>query len=74
MSSLTKYADQVGKGLGQLDLSEYRKYSEVFQEDVYEIDLGSSISSRDVFGGTSPGAVDLSLRNAWSLMESTSVG
>ena len=74
VASLTKYADQIGKGLGQLDLSEYRNYSEIFEEDVYEIDIGSSIFSRDVFGGTSPGSVDISLKNAWNLMGSNSVG
>jgi argininosuccinate lyase len=37
----------------EVSLEEYRNFSTLFDEDVYEISVESSISSRNTVGGTS---------------------
>ena len=49
---LVSYAIQKGKSLKELTLKEYQKFSPVFDKDVYEITLESSLTARDVIGGT----------------------
>ncbi len=46
--------DAAGRGVGfeSLTLKEYQTHSELFGSDVYEITVDSSISARDVHGGT----------------------
>lgn len=51
-AKLVSYANQKGKSLKELTLKEYQKFSPVFEEEVYEITLESSIRARNVVGGT----------------------
>ena len=69
VSQLTDYAISQGKGLPELGLEEYRRFSPRFQDDVHAISPDSSIASRDVPGGTSPNRVDEALREAHRLLE-----
>jgi argininosuccinate lyase len=49
---LVIYAIYKNKSLKDLTLKEYQKFSPVFEKDVYEITVESSIAARDVSGGT----------------------
>ena len=58
VAELTRYAASEGKGLEDMDMSEYRRFSPRFDEDVYSISAESSIAARDVKGGTGPKQVE----------------
>ena len=64
MSKLGKYAVANRKSFRELSLSEYRDFSPLFDKDVYNITLESSIAARDVVGGTAPNQVEAALRKA----------
>jgi argininosuccinate lyase len=49
-------------------LEEYRRFSELFEADVLEIDVWSSVRSRDVVGGTAPRRVSAALRRARTIL------
>ena len=53
-----------GKPLHELALSDYQNLSPLFEEDVYSITLESSITARNVPGGTSPKQVERALKKA----------
>ncbi|HJX13629.1 MAG TPA: argininosuccinate lyase [Dehalococcoidales bacterium] len=61
---LVSYAAAKGKALSGLDLSEYKKFSPRFAEDVRDITVASSLAVRDVTGGTAPGRVARALAAA----------
>ena len=54
VAELTRYAASQGKGLEEMDMSEYKRFSPHFDEDVYAISAETSIAARDVKGGTGP--------------------
>jgi len=64
VGKLVSYAVEEGKSFGELSLSEYKRFSPLFGEDVYSITVESSIAARDVIGGTAPRQVELALDNA----------
>ena len=64
VAELVKHASVEGRLLTDLSLEEYRRYSPLFEEDVLSIDLRSSISARDVSGGTAPGQVEAAIKQA----------
>jgi argininosuccinate lyase len=64
VADLVKYAQSANRGLPELTLDEYRRFSPIFDEDVLLINVRSSIAARDVPGGTAPGRVSLALREA----------
>ena len=48
-----------GKILEMLTLSEYKKYSDMFENDLYQaIDLNNCVNKRASFGGTAPSSVE----------------
>ena len=53
ISELTDYASNNHKMFSEVSLEEYRDFSMLFDEDVYEISVESSISARNTAGGTS---------------------
>lgn len=56
--SLVGYAIDTDKTLETLSIEEYKKYSELFEEDIYDkIDLINCLKSRNVPGGPAPEAV-----------------
>jgi argininosuccinate lyase len=62
---LVRYADEKGKALGQLSLREYRRFSPLFEEDVFgRLDARAAIEARDVPGGTAPRQVMAALKRA----------
>jgi argininosuccinate lyase len=64
VAKLSEYALNKGKNFHELSLSEYRDFSPLFTEDVYEITLESSIAARNIIGGTSPQQVEQALKKA----------
>jgi len=69
VGELSRYAREQGKYLHELTLEEYRRFSERFEHDVFDITLESSVAARDVPGGTAPGRVEEALKAARSLLE-----
>lgn len=56
--SLVGYAIDTDKTLETLSIAEYKKYSELFEKDIYDkIDLINCLKSRNVPGGPAPEAV-----------------
>jgi argininosuccinate lyase len=64
VAKLSEYAMTKGKNFWELDLKEYRKFSPLFDNDVYDITLESSVAARNVIGGTSPPQVAKALKRA----------
>ena len=67
---LSQYAVTQAKGLHQLTIEEYRQFSPLFGEDVYNITPEASVSARDVEGGTAPRQVLEALKQARMLLNS----
>jgi argininosuccinate lyase len=61
---LVNYAAQSRKSFSELSLAEYKKFSPLFESDVYSITVESSIAARDIVGGTAPGQVEKALAKA----------
>jgi argininosuccinate lyase len=57
VGGLVQDAITQGRELHELPLDVYRKHSDLFAEDVLRINLASSVSARDVPGGTAPNRV-----------------
>ncbi|MDO8674261.1 MAG: argininosuccinate lyase [Dehalococcoidia bacterium] len=53
-----------GKQLSELSMSDYKKSSPLFGEDIFEITIHSSVAARDVPGGTAPKQVRAALKEA----------
>lgn len=54
VARLVSYAVIEGKSFAQLSISEFRKFSPLFGEDVHSITVESSLAARDITGGTAP--------------------
>ncbi len=72
VSALCRYAISQGKGLHQLTIDEYRRFSPRFDEDVYSITPEASVAARDLEGGTAPRRVEEALKQARRLLEDAS--
>jgi len=68
VSKLAEYAVANRKSFRELSLSEYRKFSPLFDKDVYNITLESSVASRNIVGGTAPNQVEVALKKARKLL------
>jgi argininosuccinate lyase len=69
VARLVSYAAAKNKSLAELNLGEYREFSPLFEDDVYNITVASSIAARDVPGGTAPKRVDQALAAAKKILE-----
>ncbi len=74
VAKLVSYAVGKGKELHQLELSEYRQFSPLFDASVLDISVVSSIKARNVVGGTAPEQVDAQLSRAKGLVKSEGGG
>jgi len=61
---LVSYAMEKGKSFGELSLAEYKRFSTLFSEDVYSINVTASVTAKDVVGGTAPRQVEQALATA----------
>jgi argininosuccinate lyase len=64
VAKLVSYAVEQNKSLGELKLTEYKKFSKLFTRDVFYITIESSLAARDVVGGTAPRQVEKALAAA----------
>ena len=71
VSRLSGYASENEKPFKELTLEEYRRFSERFDQDVFDVTPESSIAARDVPGGTASGQVEYALEQAQALLEAT---
>ena len=67
--ALVAYAGEKGVGLDKVSLEEYRRFSELFDEDVFEITVESSLGARVSQGGTAPERVREALMEARRTLE-----
>ena len=51
---LVRYAETHAKDFPELSLEEYRRFSPLFEEDIFRIDAHSAVAARNVYGGTAP--------------------
>ena len=68
VAELVNYAIQQDKGLHQLELGEYQRFSPLFTEDVCAITVESSIAARNILGGTAPQQVKAQLKRAREIL------
>jgi argininosuccinate lyase len=64
VAKLVAYAIEQNKSFGELKLAEYKKFSKMFEKDVFDITIESSLAARDVSGGTAPKQVAKALAAA----------
>ncbi|MBT4513238.1 MAG: argininosuccinate lyase [Chloroflexi bacterium] len=64
VGQLVLLAISKGKALHELPLTDYQNLSPLFKEDVFSITLESSVTARNVPGGTSPKQVERALKKA----------
>ncbi|MDP2729815.1 MAG: argininosuccinate lyase [Dehalococcoidales bacterium] len=64
VARLVSYAAEKGKSFSELKLTEYKKFSPLFSDDVYSITVESSLTARDNIGGTAPQMVAKALFRA----------
>lgn len=69
VSRLSEYALEKGVGFDALSLEEYRSHSPLFDRDVYDVTVESSIAARDVHGGTAQPRVAKAVAVAKSELE-----
>ncbi len=67
---LVSYAMEKEKSFSELSLAEYQEFSPLFDKDVYSITIESSITARDVIGGTAPRQVEKALAIAKKIVSS----
>ena len=71
---LCEFCESQGKGLNELPLVEYRKFSEMFDEDVFGITADGSVAARDNPGGTAPARVAYELDQAQAVLSEAGYG
>ena len=64
VAKLSESASLRNLGFADISLEEYRGYSELFDADVYDITIDSSVAARDVPGGTAHNRVREAIRQA----------
>ena len=69
VARLSDFAIEEGKSFHEIALDRYKKFSELFESDVLEISVDSSIAARDVPGGTSFSQVERALVDARAALE-----
>jgi len=69
ISELSDFASTNHKTFTEISLKEYRSFSMLFDEDVYEVSVESSISSRNTVGGTSFKMVQQAIKAGYRKLE-----
>jgi argininosuccinate lyase len=64
VGNLVKYAIEQGKGFHEIGLDVYQRFSSLFDEDVFDITVKTSIDSRKSHGGTATQQVRESINRA----------
>ena len=69
VADLVRSAQAQGKGLRELDLQEYQRFSPLFEADVLDLTVEQALAARDVPGGTAPDRVRQALQEARAMLE-----
>lgn len=69
VSKLVNYAIKHNKMFSQISLEEYKKFSLKFERDVLDLDLETSINSRDHMGGTALNQVKEHIKSAEKILQ-----
>jgi argininosuccinate lyase len=69
VGKLVSWAAENNRSFPDVSLEEYRKFSPLFDSDVYSITLVSSVTARNNPGGTAPAQVRQALNSAWKTLE-----
>jgi argininosuccinate lyase len=64
IAKLVNYAVKNNKTLATMSLDEYKSFSPLFEEDIQDITVESSVAARNITGGTSPIQVEKALKRA----------
>jgi argininosuccinate lyase len=64
VGKLVNWAIKRNKSFSQVSLTEYQKFSDLFEDDIYLITFETSLSARNNAGGTAPEQVDKALQAA----------
>lgn len=65
-----RYCVEHQKTFNELTLEEFKQQCELFEEDIYEeISLEHSVGARNSYGGTSPDAVKVQMKNAEAFLD-----
>jgi len=68
---LVRHCLERGCDITELPLAELQRFSPVFQDDIYSVNVDSSVAARDVPGGTAPNRVRDALRESRRLLADT---
>ena len=64
VGAIVNYAVEKNKKLEEIDLEQYKKFHDIFAEDLYDfINIENSLHNRNVYGGPSKEAVELQIKN-----------
>ena len=74
MRELCDYCESNAKGLANLAMEDYQRFSEHFAEDIYQITARSSAEARDNLGGTAPRRVAEELKQAKAILSEAQDG
>ena len=74
VKELCGFCESNGKGLSELPLADYRRFSAEFGQDVFQITAQSSASARDNPGGTAPQQVSQELDKAREILTEAGYG
>jgi argininosuccinate lyase len=69
VDKISDYCLLENKSIENLTIEEFGKFSDLFEPDVKEVTLESSIDARDVYGGTARSRVALALKDAKSQLK-----
>ncbi len=69
VSRLLAYAAQQRKSFHELSLEEYRRFSPLFDEGIFSVNVDSSVNARDVPGGTASAQVKKAIAEARAQLE-----
>lgn len=72
VSDLSDFIYSTKKSIEELTISEFKNFSDLFEDDVMKITNLSSVSSRNIEGGTSPDMVSKALSDAYKSLEEIS--
>jgi argininosuccinate lyase len=64
VGKLVIYAVEKSKSFYDITIDEYKKFSPLFMDDVYKVSVETSLSARDVIGGTARNRVEKALARA----------
>jgi argininosuccinate lyase len=73
-AKLINYAMKKGKTLNQLDMSDYKHFSPLFNKDILTISKLSSIATKNTIGGTAPQQIDKAIKRAKEIIYKSNKG